>query len=193
VTLVEPALRGPALASWVGRYLSGSGSGPIVEVTLNGAGPVVIVDGTPRPEPELRDGALCWNDDWISVASVAGGPARLTASLAGHGDQLDAERAGDFVAPYLGSYLGWRSSGEQGTFALTISADAVAVGSRAQPQEHSFHSPTLAWSGARQGATSGQLRLYIDPLSCRPCFSGAIDWSDGSFERVHGVATGPTA
>lgn len=196
VRLAEPPLRGPAVATWAGRYVTGAGRGPAVDIAVDGTGLTVSVDEGPPAHPELRDGALCWDGNWLRIARPAGGAARLTACLAGYGragETLEGEQQGGFIAPYLGEYHARRSpDAPTPDLPMIIGPGAVTVG-EAEPQPYRFDSPWLRWGDGSPYATSGELHAYIDPLTCRPCLSGTVTWPGQAAEPVHGIGAGASA
>ena len=195
VRLTEPAMPGQAVASWAGRYHTDAGHGPTVDVTVDGPGLAVRVNGGPPARPELRDGALCWDGNWLRITRVASGATRLTACLAGHcapGETLDGEQAGEFAAPYLGEYHARRSpDAAPPDLRLIVGPDSLTVG-EAEPQPYRFGASWFRWGDGSPDATSGELRAYIDPLTYRPCLSGTVTWP-GRAEPVHGTGAGASA
>ncbi len=196
VKLAEPALQGSAVAAWAGRYVTGAGRGPAVDITVDGAGLTVSVDGGPRARPELRDGALCWDGNWLRIAHPADGAARLTACLPGYGrpgETLEGEQDGGFIAPYLGEYHARRPPGAAAPDLPLIIGPGVLTVGEAEPQPYRFDAPWLRWGDGSPDTASGELHAYIDPLTYRPCLSGTVTWPGQGAEPVHAAETGASA
>jgi tetrapyrrole (corrin/porphyrin) methylase-like protein len=187
VTLDEPELRGPTLASWVGRYLSDGDSRP-TDVTVRAPGLVVTVDGAAHEVLELRDGRLQHNGGWLAVTAGPGGAHRLSARD-GDGELalgVVGDRSRDFVEPFVGAYRVCRSTaGGREFFDLTITADSIAVGGADGAHPFRFEEPFLSWT-ASDG--EGRLHLYLDALTLAPAFSGSMTGADGTAQAVYGIA-----
>ena len=196
VRLAEPALRGPAVAAWAGRYVTEAGRGLSVDITMDSGGLTVSVDGGRPARPELRDGTLSWDGNWLRIICPADGTARLTACLAGYGrpgGTLAGERADAFIAPYLGEYHARRSgTAEAPDLPLIVRADSLTVGTAAA-QPYRFDAPWLRWGDGAPDTTSGELHAYIDPLTYRPCLSGTATWPGQAAELVHATGAGVSA
>lgn len=163
---------------------------------MDGAGLTVSVDGGPRARPELRDGALCWDGNWLRIAHPADGAARLTACLPGYGrpgETLEGEQDGGFIAPYLGEYHARRPPGAAAPDLPLIIGPGVLTVGEAEPQPYRFDAPWLRWGDGSPDTASGELHAYIDPLTYRPCLSGTVTWPGQGAEPVHAAETGASA